>query len=159
MAVRLSTATRSGIEQLQIDCMQQSVTEEFGTNSWRRGDGRRGKQFSQISVSRNFAETIFADSWIPLASVRYFLISRSLIFEVRYQPRKTRTLSASKMWLYMVCNSQLLHTVYCILTVTHRILHTDCYTVYCILTVTYYCILTVTYRILHTDCYIPYTAY
>ena len=32
----------------------------------------RGAQFSRISVFRNFAETIFADSRIPLASIRYF---------------------------------------------------------------------------------------
>ena len=38
LAVHLSTATHSGMEQLQIDYMQQLVTDEFRTNSYRRGN-------------------------------------------------------------------------------------------------------------------------
>ena len=44
-------------------------------------------------------------------SIRYSKISRSLIFEARCQPRKTRKLCASKIWRYTVnAKSPLMHS-------------------------------------------------
>ena len=55
----------------------------------------RGLAFSKI-LPKQFSQT--------KDSVRYSKISRSLIFEVRCQPRKTRNLWASKIRRYTVCS-------------------------------------------------------
>ena len=51
---------------------------------------------------QKFRGNNFRGPRIPLASVRYSKILRSLIFEVRCRPRKTRKLRTSKIRRYMV---------------------------------------------------------
>ena len=60
-----------------------------------------GAQFSQFGVFKNnyFAEPIFADHGFRYSTNTVSKISRSLIFEVRCNPRK---LCASKIWRYTV---------------------------------------------------------